>query len=175
MANADSISDEEARRLLREFLKQVEKLLQDVVENPRPAIPGQLHESMSAAWTEVQGKFATAITGLSTTDSNVLGTLHNELQMRGLTGPQLIFKLDVFRHAHQKLSNHGTAKYGQEQRKKRGWFARFCGFFTGALKAADVILDSLTGVPGVGLAVESIREFKEAVESGVELGEAVKG
>jgi len=68
MANSDSISNEEARRLLREFLRQVEKLLQDLVENPRPAIPGRHHESMSAAWTDVQRNFTIAITALSPTD-----------------------------------------------------------------------------------------------------------
>jgi hypothetical protein len=171
MANSDSISNAEARRLLREFLRQVEKLLKDLVENPRPAIPGRHHESMSAAWTEVQGNFNIAINALNPTDPGMIATLEDELQSRGLTGPQLIFKLNVFRHALENLLDHGTAKYGQEQRKKPRWWARFLGFFTRALKAADVILDSLKTVPGV----EQIKEFKEAVESGAELGEAANG
>lgn len=175
MANADSISDEEARRLLVEFLRQVEKVLQDVVENPRPTIPGRHHESMSAAWTDVKGNFTLAINALSPTDPNAISTLEDDLRKRGLTGPQLIFKLNVFRHARENLLDHGTAKYGQEQRKKRWWFARFFRFFSGALKAADVVLDSLAGVPGVGLAVEAIKEFKEAVDSGADLGEAGNG
>jgi hypothetical protein len=175
MANSDSISNAEARRLLREFLRQLEKLLQEVVENPRPAIPGRHHESMGAAWTDVQGNFSVAINALNPTDPSMVATLEEALQERGLTGSQLIFKLNIFRHAHENLLDHGTANYGQEQRKKPRWWARFLSFFTGALKAADVILDSLAGVPVMGQALEAIREFKEAVESGAELGEAVIG
>ncbi|UEM08995.1 hypothetical protein J4G43_030115 [Bradyrhizobium barranii subsp. barranii] len=172
MADADSISDEEARRLLVEFLRQVEKVLQDVVENPRPTIPGRHHESMRVAWNDVKGKFTVAIGALSPTDPIAIETLEGELRDRGLTGPQLIFKLNVFRHARENLLDHGTAKDGQEQRKKPRWFARFFRFFSGTLKAADVLLDSLAAVPGVGLAVWPIKEFKEAIDSGADLGEA---
>lgn len=172
MANADSISDEEARRLLVEFLRQVEKVLQDVVECPHSIIPGRHHESMKAAWTDVKGNFTLAIDALSPTDPNTIATLEDELRKRGLTGPQLIFKLNVFRHARENLLDHGTARYGQEQRKKPRWFARFFRFFSGALKAGDVILDSLAAVPVAGLAVWPIKEFKEAVDSGADLGEA---
>jgi hypothetical protein len=96
MANSDSISNAEARRLLRELLRQLEKLLQEVVESPRPAIPGRHHESMSAAWTDVQGKFSVAINALNPTDPNAVAPLEEALQERGLTGPQLIFKLSIF-------------------------------------------------------------------------------
>jgi len=118
---------------------------------------------MRAAWRQVQNNFAVANNALNP-DPNTIASLEDELQRRGLTGPQLIFKLNVFRHALENLLDHGTAKYGQEQRKKPRWWARFLGFFTGALKAADVILDSLAKVPVVGLAVEPIKEFKEAQE-----------
>jgi hypothetical protein len=174
MADPDSISNEEARRLLREFLRQVEKLLQDLVDNPRPVIPGRHHESMSAAWIDVQPNFAIAIAALSPTLSDI-PTLERDLQVRGLTGPQLIFKLNVFRHARENLLDHGTAKDGQVQRRKRRWYVRFLRFFTGALKAADVILDSLAEVPVAGVAVKAIKEFKEAVDSGADLGEAIDG
>jgi hypothetical protein len=65
--------------------------------------------------------------------------------------------------------DHGTAVYGQQKRRRR--WTRWRDLFTSALKAADVILDSLSAIPGVG--VEAIKEFKESVEAGVELGEAV--
>lgn len=145
-------------------------MLQDVVEYPHSIIPGRHHESMRAAWGDVKGNFDRAINALS--DPNTIPTLEDELKNRGLTGPQLIFKLNVFRHARENLLDHGTARYGQEQRKKPRWFARFFRFFSGVLKAGDVILDSLAAVPGVALAVEPIKEFKEAVDSGADLGEA---
>jgi hypothetical protein len=162
----DPISDDESRRLLREFLRQVEKLFGDLAQNPGRALPGRHHESMSAAWESVKPEFNIAINALQPPDPNTIVT---QLKQRGLTGPQLVFKLAVFRHAREKLMDHGTPKAGQE--KGRGWWARFRGFFTSTLKAADVILGSLAEViPVVG----AIKEFKESVESAVELGEADK-
>jgi hypothetical protein len=174
MANADPNSPAEARRLLQEFLGQVEKLLQDLVDNPRPVIPGRHHESMRDAWKDVQPKFGAAISAL--TNPTDPGTIEEALRARGLTGAQLIFKLNVFRHALENLLDHGTAKDvkdGLVQPRERRWWVRFLRWYTGALKAADVILHSLAGVPVVGVFTESISEFKEAVDSGADLGEAV--
>jgi hypothetical protein len=158
MADVEPISDDESRGLLREFLRQLKKLLQDLVDNPRPAIPGRHHESMTDAWHDVSVSFDTAINALQP------ATVTAELQPRGLTGPQLIFKISVFQHARDRLLDHGTAAYGQQ--KKRRWWALFRRLFTGTLKAGDVILDSLGLIPGI----DAIKEFKGSVESGLELG-----
>jgi len=160
----EAISDDESLRLLREFLRQLKAILADLAEYPRPAIPGRHHETMKAAWSEVQPKFTAASNELRPPQS----TNHiSKLKEVGLMGPQLTFKLSIFQHARDELLDHGTPKDGQQ--KKRRWWKRFCRLFKPALKAADVILGSLAGVIPV---VEAIKEYKESVESGVELGGA---
>src|SRR5947199_9098105 len=97
---ATPVSDEESLRLLREFLRQVEKMLADLDEYPRPAIPGRHHESMKAAWTDVRPSFNTAVNALQmTAASDVRPTLKES----GLTGHQLVFKLAIFRPASDRL------------------------------------------------------------------------
>lgn len=99
----------------------MEKLLSELAEYHRSAIPGRHHESMNTAWTIVQPKFKIAIDALQMpAASNILPKL-DEL---GLIGPQLIFKLSVFRHAHDELMDHGTPKEGQQ--RKPGWWTRVC-------------------------------------------------
>jgi hypothetical protein len=159
---SDSISDDESLRLLRQFLRQVEKILADLSENPRPAIPGRFHESMNAAWSVVRPKFNIAIEKLQMIPANDIITPLDEC---GLLGPQLVFKLSIFQHARDKLMDHGTPKEGQQ--KKRRWWMRWLDLFKPTLKAADVILGSLAKVLPV---VEAIKEYKESLESGVELG-----
>ena len=161
----EPISDEESLRLLREFLRQVEKLLSDLAEYPRPAIPGQHHDSMNAAWTVVRPNFKIAIDELQMPAAS---SIVPRLQYLGLMGPQLTFKISVFQHARDELMDHGTPKEGQQ--RKRRWWMRWRRFFKPVLKTADVILDSLAKAIPV---VDIIKEYKESVESGVELGEAV--
>ena len=161
----EPISPEESLRLLREFLRQVEKLLSELAEYPRPAIPGRHHESMNAAWTVVRPTFKIAIDALQMpAASNIMA----RLDALGLIGPQLTFKLSVFHHARDELMDHGTPKEGQQ--RKRGWWTRLCRLLKPVLKTADVILDSLAKAIPV---VEIIKEYKKLVESGVELGEVV--
>jgi hypothetical protein len=165
---ATPVSDEESLRLLREFLRQVEKMLADLDEYPRPAIPGRHHESMKAAWTAVRPSFNTAVNDLQMTIA-ASGDVLSRLKDSGLTGHQLVFKLSIFRHASDRLIDHGTPKDGQQ--RKRRWWSRWRRLFKPVLKAADVILGSLADILPV---LEAIKEYKEAVESGVELGEAVR-
>jgi hypothetical protein len=168
---SDHISNDEVLRGLRVFLRQVEEMLADLQENPRPIVPGRYHESMKAAWLEVQPLFADAVAGLQSAESDLM----NKLKAAGLTGSQLVFKLTIFQHAHAELMDHGTPKEGQPRKRPwwKRWFGlfkpawkRWFGLFKAALKAADVILGSLTSVLPI---VEPIKEYKEAVEAGVEV------
>ncbi len=153
---APEMPADEARRRLREFLDQLKTLLDDFVKSPR-AVPGRFHESMKAAWKEIEPKFEDADKEL---DSNA-SALSNNLETQGLAGPQLIFKLSVFRHARDELADH-TARSTLLQDDR--WWNRWRGLFKYTLKAADVILGSLAKVVPV---LEPIKEFKEALETAV--------
>ena len=162
----EPISNEESLRLLREFLHQMETMLAVVAEHPRSIIPGRHHENLKAAWGEVRPKFSQAIEALRMpAASNRLPDLQNA----GLTGAQLVFKLSIFQHARGELFEYGMPKEGQQ--RKRRWWERWLDRLKPALKAANVILGSLAKVMPV---VEAIKEFKESVESGIELGSAVR-
>jgi len=50
----DPISDDEALRRLRQFLRQLESLLAEVAEAPGEVIPGRHHERLRLAWVEVR-------------------------------------------------------------------------------------------------------------------------
>jgi hypothetical protein len=159
----DEISDEESLRRLREFLHDVQRLLRQIHDRPRRIIPGRHREAMDGAWESLQPKFEAAIAALSPgTTSNVVPTL----RLRGLVGAELVFKLQVFGHARDRYLDHGGPKKGRS--RGRRWWSRWRRLLTPTLKAADVILGSLGSVfPGV----EAIREYKETVEAGIELGE----
>jgi hypothetical protein len=161
----ERIPDDEALRLLREFLRQLEKLLSEVVKNPGLASPGRHGEKMSHAWDSVRLEFVAARRALNPK----VGKFISPLSDAGLTGPQLVFKLSIFNHAYDELMDVGIPKEDAPPKKQR-WWRRL---FKPVLSAADVILGSLAkvGIPGA----EVIQEFKEAVESGTELIDAVRG
>jgi hypothetical protein len=163
----EPISTEEALRRLREFMRQLEKLLADLAENPGRAVPGRHHEAMHAAWVAVKPKFNDSIRALKEISEE--GNIIVKLQQSGLTGDELVFKLSIFRHAHDELLDHGPTK--DVEPGNLPWWNRFRDLLTSTLKAADVILGSLAGVFPV--VVEPIKEYKEAVESSVELGQTV--
>lgn len=161
----EPIFPEEALRRLREFVRQLEKLLTDLAENPGRAVPGRHHETMRAAWVAVKPKFNESIKDLQVSAE---GNIIDQLQQFGLTGDELVFKLSIFQHAHDELLDHGAPK--DVEPDNLPWWNRFRDLLTSTLKAADVILGSLARVISV---VEAIKEYKEAVESSVELGQTV--
>jgi hypothetical protein len=152
-------SNEEFRRRLREFLDQLRKLLDDLARNRRAALPGRFHANMDAAWSEVQSNFQQADTQLDTADESLLVRLREY----GLTGSQLIFKLSIFQHAHDELVDFSARPVPQEDGR---WWNRWRGLFRYALKAADVILGSLSRAMPV---LEPIKEYKEAIETALPL------
>ena len=125
---------------------------------------------MRAAWTSVQPKFSVVITQIGRPPQN-----NSQLKERGLVGDELIFKLSIFNQAHDELRDGLVQKnVAQEGVGKRTW-RWIRKLWKPTLKSADVILKSLSFIPGA----EAISEFKEAAESGLELGlgldEAVQG
>ena len=163
----EAISEEEALRRLREFLRRIEYLLADLVEHPRPALPGRHHESMRLAWDATRENFAFAIRALA---SEMDFELLPKLREVSLVGDALVFKLSVFEHPYNELLDHGLASDGEPRATR--WWQIWRKLFNRTLRAADVILGSLAKVLPV---VEAITEYKEAIESGVELGGTAAG
>jgi hypothetical protein len=157
----DEISDEESLRRLREFLREVQRLLGQINDRPRRVIPRRHHERMNAAWESLQPKFESVFAALSpASTANVVPTL----RLRGLLGAELVFKLEVFAHARDRYLDHGTPKKGRG--RGRRWWTRWRQLLAPMLDAADVLLASLGSVfPGV----EAIRQYEEAIEAAMAL------
>ena len=153
----DEISDEESLRRLREFLREVQRLLRQIHDRPRRVMPPRHHDRMSAAWESLQPKFESVFSALAPSGtSNVVPTL----RLRGLVGAELVFKLEVFAHARDLYLEHGTPKRGRG--RGRRWWSRWRERLAPTLDAADVILSGLSAVfPGI----EAIREFQGALEA----------
>jgi hypothetical protein len=159
----DDISDEEALRRLRQFLREVQRLLQQINDHPPRLIPGRHHDGMNAAWESLQPRFESAIAALApSTTSNIVPNL----RLRGLAGAELVFKLEIFAHARDRYFDHGSPKKGRS--RGRRWWSRWRRLLAPTLKAADVILGSLGSLFP---AVEAIKEYKEALEVGIALGD----
>ena len=151
----EEISDEESLRRLREFLREVQRLLGQINARPRRVIPGRHHDRMNAAWESLQPKFESVVAALlPTSTANVVPAL----RLRGLMGAELVFKLEVFAHARDRYLDHGTPKKGRG--RGRRWWARWGALLIPTFHAADTVLVGLSAVfPGV----EAIREFKDAL------------
>ena len=162
----DEISDEESLRRLREFLREVQRLLGQINDRPRRVIPGRHHDRMAEAWESLQPKFESVFAALSpASTANVVPTL----RLRGLMGAELVFKLEVFAHARDRYLDHGTPKKGRG--RGRRWWARWRALLDPTLHAADAVLVGLSAVfPGV----EAVREFKDALEAAMVLRRDLK-
>lgn len=158
---ADEVSDEEALRRLREFLRDVQRLLAQIDARPRRVISGRHHPSLNAAWESLQPKFDSALAALSpSSTSNVLPTL----RLRGLVGDELVFKLAVFAEGRDRYLDHGAPKKGRA--RGRRWWSRWRRRLEPTVRAADVILSGLGAVfPGI----EAIREYTAAMLVAIDL------
>lgn len=159
----DEISDEEALRRLREFLRDLQRLLAQIEERPRRVLPGRHHAGLSTAWQSLQPKFDSAFAAL--TASSTTGVLPT-LRLRGLTGDELVFKLGLFAHARDRYLDHGGPRKGKA--RGRRWWARWRRRLHPTLQAADVIL---TGLGSVFPGVEAVREHMAALAVGIGLAD----
>ena len=157
----DEISDEESLRRLREFLREVQRLLGQIADRPKRVIPRRHRDRMSAAWESLQPKFESVSAALApSSTANVVPTL----RLRGLIGAELAFKLEVFAQARDRYLDHGAPKKGRG--RGRRWWARWRELLEPTLAAADVMLVGLGGVfPGV----EAIREFEAVLAAAMHL------
>jgi hypothetical protein len=159
---ADEISDEEALRRLRDFLRDVHRLLRQIHDHPPPLLHGRHHEAMGAAWEALQPRFDLAIAALApSTTTNIVPNL----RLRGLGGDELLFKLALFGHARDRYLDHGSPRKGRS--RGRRWWRRWRRRLAPTLRAASVIL---AGLGSLFPAVEAIREHQESVEVALELG-----
>jgi hypothetical protein len=163
----DKPSEDEQIRRLREFMRQLEALLEAVVTNPENIILGRHHDAMQDAWTEVRPRFATI---------EVTRSHKRELKRVGLVGLTLVFELAVFSHARDELLDHAPELFSsrvsrQQPQKPVGWWARLRRLFRRSLKAGDVVLGSLGKIPVFGMPAEAIKQFKESVEECVAMSD----
>ena len=156
----EPITDEEALRRLREFLSHLEQLLLVVATKSPEIIPGRHQEAMLAAWKTVQPKFAAARSKL---EFKAATGIISRLREAGLLGDELVFKLSIFNHAHDEFRD--ARMKAEVQLADQPWWKRW---FKRAMKAGDVILGSLAKVLPP---LEAVKEYKESIEAGMELGE----
>jgi hypothetical protein len=159
---AEEFSDEEALRRLREFLREVQRILGQIDESPRGAIRGRHRASLHAAWESVQPKFDSALTALTPAANQAVLSV---LRLRGLLGPELEFKLRVFAQARDRYFDHGGPRKGRS--RGRRWWRRWRRRLLPTLAAADVIL---SGLASVFPALEGVREHAASLEILVALG-----
>jgi hypothetical protein len=161
--------EEEQLRRVREFLRRLEALLASVVEYPDNLIAGRHHQVLRDAWREVQPLFATI---------KVARRDFAALRAVGLTGSALLFELAIFEHARNDLLDCAPDLFARldapvpPPSKPPGLWKRIRRFFRGALQAGDVVLGSLGKIPVLGAPIEAIKQYKEAVEAGVEVADA---
>lgn len=134
--------------VLQRFLRDLHRLLQDIVDDGERVLPPESRSELAAAWGDIQ-------------ESRVIDTAVDELDgprlegpLRGvgLTGAQLDFKLNPFRRAYDQWSRQ-----------------RALASLRRALRWANVVLGSLSKVI-VGL--DALKEFKEGTETALEEGPA---
>jgi hypothetical protein len=127
---------------LEEFLADLRKLLEEVVNDGEGLVPPYLLPLLREAWPEVAGRYD----GLQ--EAVYSGEFERQLVDRGLRGPQFQVKVEGFRRH--------LAVFGRIRRPK--WLKN-------ALKWADIILGSLASIIPGG---DAVQEFKESVEAGAE-------
>src|SRR5688572_19838088 len=180
---------EEEVRQLREYLRELEVILEGIVFYPDGILPGRHHALLRAAWPDAEKRFGELRHGLT------LNT-HPQLKDVGLSGAPLMFELAVFYHARDALLDRAPwliashqapdgpplplpmvpswslpkPEQGGKGKRAWRWIRRLARRF---LKAGDVILDSLGKIPILGLPAEGIKQYKEGIEQAAALSEEV--
>ena len=96
---AEPISPDESLRRLREFLRQLEQLLEWLATYDTFLIPGRHHEAFRAAWIDVRPRIGEVVKQLD----RPAASNRADLKDLGLTGNQLAFKLGIFQHATRRV------------------------------------------------------------------------
>jgi hypothetical protein len=131
------------RSHLVQFLKDLERLLDFVTNNPNGMIPKELHGYLKPAWDVVQPRFEPAIAGLQQVSDT-------ELETAGLTGAELAMKLGGVQWAMGRFRRAVVAS------------AQFVpAALSAVLGLCDVIADS---IPVIGQLMHPIGEYKSFVE-----------
>jgi hypothetical protein len=157
---------EEDRDLLWGVLDETASILGEVVAEPEGLVPSELVPSLSRAWEEALASLRVLQNALSTPEFD------SQLEEYGLTGASLRFKLTGFNLALSRWRGRPGRRWGRWILKSMfrgrgrpgGRWGR--GILKSIFRWLNVILGSLvSAIPGVG---DALKEFKEAIESGVE-------
>jgi hypothetical protein len=152
------ISDNEVEQLVK-FLWSVLEYLDQVMLHLARLAPEEerLHPLMREAWQNVRPKFAEISTYLR--EAKVREDVGKELADRGLAGPQLRVKLELY---DQRLSQFTEAladatKSGDRPKDAEGAVRAIVHRLFGA---TNIVLDSLRFVPGI----DPVKEFQGILE-----------
>lgn len=138
---------QEPAQAIDELLVDLERLLQDLVNDPQGMVPNGLEGALAAAWNDVQPLFEGVRAALPE-----VGLA--DWERAGLVGNELAFKVE----AANRLVGRARDLFAQVPRIPRaaaGAFANACG-------VVDAILRSLP--PPIRLMTERIEEFKSIAE-----------
>ena len=134
------------RNELQIFLNEIQDLLERLLDRDE-LIPSDLRPYFVDAWPEVRDN-------LNLAKRSILGVAQDRLRAVGLTGAQLALKLFGFRRWFRRID------WMQILWSRRAIKA--------ALNWANIILGSLSFVPGV----EPAKEFKDALERAIDEAES---
>lgn len=143
----------EDRRRLVEFLWRLRDLLRFLVFARQKLVSPPVAELLKRAWYELEGegRFEQAVEQVER------GEWDRALIDHGLYGAQLELKLGVFDRADQGVADEEKRPIQRSKRRR--------GVFKWALKAGNVVLESLAdSIPGGG----AIKEFKHAAEAALD-------
>jgi hypothetical protein len=149
---------------LDQLLSDLETILGDLIEHPRPAVPGRHHRTLREAWIGTDELRRDLHERLRGWDPNVAP----ELGRVGLGGRDLRFKLEVFANARDELLDFGLAKEGDKT--DLAWWERWIPHCQAVLRAGGVVVTSLAKVFSWA---EPLNEFLGGTDAALDLGSKV--
>jgi hypothetical protein len=150
---------------LGSLLGFLERFFDDLIDNPRPAIPGRHHDAVKSAWEELKSLFPELVKEVVNAQRL---QRDGELATVGLGGEQIRLKLAIAKQNRDELLDIGLASVGD--RKDSVWWSRWIPAAKSFLKSAGVVVGSLAkAIPWV----EPLKEFIGAVSSLLDIAERV--
>jgi len=160
------MSEEDIGRL-NSFIFDLQRDINFVVSRIDIIVPEQreLHDLVAQAWKDVLPRFDEI--WLYIADESNLEQLRNQLEDRGLTGIQLMFKLSVYDARRNEFRRQWEEfEIASKDKKRRRRFFTWRSYFmrwtiNRLFDIGDVILDSLGFIPGI----EAVKEIKGTIDN----------
>ena len=155
--------DQTERDALSTFLDEVADLIGDILdEQHEDWFPPRLSRRLRETWeSEVAPKIGDVKGAIASRQGEA------SLEQAGLTGEQLVIKLEAWRHARDAARQGPLSKAPRKRWKPSlSWIGGVLRPLQGALKIADAILESIgSAIP----ALHGVEEFKKILEGLLDL------